>query len=112
MMAALDHRLAAVALIVDDDKPIAEFVAAVAAEAGYLPVVATRGQQALALARERWPALLITDLMLPFMDGGALIAALRDAAAAERRLAYGTPRRRAPMSCSANPLSWRTWRRC
>jgi DNA-binding response OmpR family regulator len=77
---------ARVVLIVDDDKPIADFVATVVAEAGYAPVVATRGQQALELARAQWPALLITDLMLPFMSGGALIAALQAAGAA-----YGRP---------------------
>lgn len=71
-----------VVLIVDDDKPIADFVAAVVAQAGYTPLVATRGEQALELARAQWPALLITDLMLPFMNGDALIAALRAAAAA------------------------------
>ena len=77
----------AVVLIVDDDRPIADFVAAVVAEAGYTPLVATRGAQALEMAQERWPALLITDLMLPFMTGGALIAALRAAAAAAGRTA-------------------------
>jgi DNA-binding response OmpR family regulator len=76
-----------VVLIVDDDKPIADYVAAVVAEAGHIPVVATRGQQALEQAQARWPALLITDLMLPFMDGGMLIAALRAAAAADGRTA-------------------------
>ena len=75
----------AVVLIVDDDKPIADFVAVVVAEADYRPVVATRGRQALDLAAAQWPALLITDLMLPFMDGNELIAALRAAATAERR---------------------------
>lgn len=69
-----------VVLIVDDDKPIADFVATVVAEAGYTPLVATRGAQALELARAQWPALLITDLMLPFMNGDTLIAALRAAA--------------------------------
>jgi DNA-binding response OmpR family regulator len=68
-----------VVLIVDDDKPVADYVAAVVAEASDVPVVAMRGQQ----AREGLRSLLITDLMLPFMGGGALIAALRTAAAAE-----------------------------
>ena len=75
----------AVVLIVDDDRPIANYVAAVVTEAGYSPVVATRGQEALSLARSQWPALLITDLMLPFMGGGALIAAIRALAAADHR---------------------------
>ena len=80
MTAGVTQPASGVVLIVDDDRPIAEYVAAVVAEAGYTPVVATRGAQALELARAQWPALLITDLMLPFMSGGALIAALRAAA--------------------------------
>jgi CheY-like chemotaxis protein len=78
---------AGLVLIVDDDKPVADYVSAVVTEAGYTSVVATRGQQALELARKQWPALLITDLMLPFMNGNALIAALRAAAAADQRAA-------------------------
>lgn len=75
-----------VVLIVDDDKPIADYVAAVVAESGHTPMVATNGARALELARAHWPVLLITDLMLPFMSGGALIAALHTAAAAEGRV--------------------------
>jgi DNA-binding response OmpR family regulator len=66
-----------VVLIAEDERAIAEVVAAVVAEAGFAPLVAAHGQRALELAREHWPALLITDLMMPFLDGGELIAALR-----------------------------------
>lgn len=76
-----------VVLIVDDDKPIADYVAAVVADAGYTAVVATRGAEALELARGQWPVLLITDLMLPFMSGSSLIAALRAAGAEQGRVA-------------------------
>lgn len=70
-------------LIVEDEEPLAETVSFVVREAGYTPLVALHGRQALELARARRPALLITDLMLPYLDGVALIAALRaDAAAA------------------------------
>jgi CheY-like chemotaxis protein len=40
-------------------------------------VVAAHGRQALELARRQRPALVITDLMMPVMDGVELIAALR-----------------------------------
>lgn len=76
-----------IVLIVDDDKPIADYVALVVEEAGYAAAVATRGQQALALAQAHWPALVITDQMIPFMSGSALITALRAAAAASLRTA-------------------------
>ena len=64
-------------LIVDDEIPIAEILAEFVRELGYIPLVAYNGQQALALVREHWPALVITDHMMPLMDGMALIQALR-----------------------------------
>jgi two-component system, chemotaxis family, chemotaxis protein CheY len=52
---------------------------------GYTPLVAHNGQQALMQARERWPALVITDLMMPIMSGADLITALSAEAAAQGR---------------------------
>jgi len=84
MAAAAEGRPSApiVVLIAEDERSIAALVAEIVAEAGYLPLVATHGRQALDLARERWPALVITDLMMPHLDGAGLIAALRTEAAA------------------------------
>jgi two-component system, chemotaxis family, chemotaxis protein CheY len=73
-------------LIAEDEEPIAELLSYVVADAGYTPLVAFHGRQALELARERWPALLITDLMMPYLSGADLIAALSTEAAA-----YGRP---------------------
>jgi len=64
-------------LIAEDEEPIAEVVSMVVEDLGYTPVVAVHGRQALELARAEWPALLITDLMMPHMSGAELIAALR-----------------------------------
>lgn len=64
-------------VIVEDDRPIADYVAAVVADAGYHPVVATQGQQALEVIETVRPALIITDLMLPVLSGAELIAAVR-----------------------------------
>jgi DNA-binding response OmpR family regulator len=72
-------------LIVEDERSIALVVAEVVADAGHVPIVARHGREALILARDHWPDLLITDLMLPHLDGGGLIAALR-AEAAERTM--------------------------
>ncbi|HET8842563.1 MAG TPA: response regulator [Ktedonobacteraceae bacterium] len=63
-------------LIVDDEAAIAETLADLVSDLGYTAQVAYNGQQALALARERWPALVITDLMMPVLDGARLINAL------------------------------------
>lgn len=71
-----------VVLIVDDEATIAAIVAEVVDLAGYTALVARDGSQALALARERPPALVLTDLMMPRLGGAALIAALRADAAA------------------------------
>ena len=64
-------------MIVEDDRPIAEYVAVVVADAGYHPVVATQGRQALDMIEAQRPALIITDLMLPFLSGAEIIAAVR-----------------------------------
>jgi CheY-like chemotaxis protein len=67
----------ALVLIAEDEEPLAETVAFAVREAGYTPLVALHGRQALELARDRRPALLILDLMLPYLDGAAIVAALR-----------------------------------
>lgn len=63
-------------LVVDDEAAIAETLADLVSDLGYTALVAYNGQQALALARERWPSLVITDLMMPVFDGARLINAL------------------------------------
>ena len=72
-------------LIADDEEPIVELLATFVADLGYTPLVAQNGQQALDLARQREPALIITDLMMPIMNGADLILALRREAAAQGR---------------------------
>lgn len=72
-----------VVLVADDERSIAETLAVIVADAGYLPVVARDGREALALARAHHPHLLITDLMMPRMSGADLIATLRQDAAAD-----------------------------
>jgi CheY-like chemotaxis protein len=72
-------------LIVDDEEPIVDLLATFVADLGYTPLVAQNGQQALDLARECGPALIITDLMMPVMNGADLIVALRAEAAAQGR---------------------------
>lgn len=72
-------------LIADDEEPIADLLAAFVTDLGYTPLMAQNGQQALKQARERWPALLITDLMMPILNGADLIAALRAEATAQGR---------------------------
>lgn len=69
-------------LIADDDDEIAHVVALVVEYTGYVPLVALNGRQALELARAYRPALVITDLVMPEVDGARLIGSLRAEAAA------------------------------
>jgi len=68
----------ALVLIAEDEEPLAQTTAAMVREAGYSAIVALHGRQALELARLRRPALLIVDLMLPYLSGAQVIAALRE----------------------------------
>ena len=69
---------ATVVLIAEDERAIADVVAAVVTEAGFAPVVAAHGRRALELAREHWPALLITDLVMPHLNGVDLTRRIRE----------------------------------
>ena len=69
-------------LIADDEGPIVETLAFLVRAAGFTPVVASHGRQALELARANPPALVITDLMMPHLSGAKLIESLRGDAAA------------------------------
>jgi len=70
-----------IVLVADDEAQIAAVVAEVIADMGHRVHVAANGRHALELARARWPALVVTDLMMPVLDGAGLIAALRAEAA-------------------------------
>jgi CheY-like chemotaxis protein len=72
-------------LIADDEGAIADVVADIVQELGYKAMVAEHGGHALELARVSWPALVITDLMMPELNGAGLIAALRAEEAAYGR---------------------------
>lgn len=66
-----------IVLIAEDEEPIALALSYIVEDLGYLPLIATQGEEALELARSRHPVLIITDLMMPRMSGRDLIAALR-----------------------------------
>ena len=56
-------------LIVDDDRDIRETLQEILEQEGYEVLVAKNGQEALARARERRPAVVLLDLFMPVMDG-------------------------------------------
>jgi signal transduction histidine kinase/DNA-binding response OmpR family regulator/HAMP domain-containing protein len=66
-----------VLLVVEDDPIYAAILVGLARERGFKVVVATRGDAALALARERRPDGITLDLSLPDMDGWSLLDLLK-----------------------------------
>ena len=64
-------------LVVDDEADIVALVAYHLAKAGYKVSTASTGSDALALARQERPALMVLDLMLPGMSGYEVLEQLR-----------------------------------
>lgn len=56
-------------LVVDDDPTVTEIVAAYLDRAGFAPLVAADGPQALVLDTANDPDLIVLDLMIPGIDG-------------------------------------------
>jgi CheY-like chemotaxis protein len=69
--------MARTALVVDDSMLIRHTVCRFLEERGYAVESATNGLDALELLKERRPDLLITDMMMPKMDGSQLISELK-----------------------------------
>lgn len=67
----------AVVLIVDDEFGIVKLLEEVLTDEGHRVVIATNGRQALERAGREKPALVVTDFMMPVMDGAALVTAMR-----------------------------------
>ena len=67
----------ATVLVVDDEQPIIDVLTYNLERAHYDVLVAWDGEQALALAHERTPDLIILDLMLPKIDGIEVCRTLR-----------------------------------
>ena len=65
-------------LVVEDDLPTREMYAFVLAEAGYRVRTAHNGRQAFDLCMDALPALVLTDLRLPGLDGFGLARELHN----------------------------------
>lgn len=64
-------------LLADDSTTTLAIASAGLKQAGYDVVTATRGDEALALAHERRPELLVLDLEMPGLDGLGVLRSLR-----------------------------------
>ena len=68
-------------LVVDDEATIRGLVTGVLEDEGYSVLQACHGAQALALALQASPDLVLTDLMMPVMNGADLVRQLKTHAA-------------------------------
>ncbi|MBD3137802.1 response regulator transcription factor [Microbispora bryophytorum] len=75
-------------LVVDDEPVVRELLAATLRFAGYEVTSAATGSQALEIARDTPPCLVLLDVMLPDMDGFEVMRRLRKL---PRRLSGGRP---------------------
>jgi len=66
-----------IVLIVDDDSAVREVISRSLAKEGYDPRVASDGKIGLAMAREIKPSVIVLDIMMPGMDGWAVLSALK-----------------------------------
>ncbi len=65
-------------LIVDDEKVLAETIALILGRAGYIVLISTDGKQAQEIIEGKNVDLIITDLVMPRLDGLKLMEWLRD----------------------------------
>src|SRR5439155_291986 len=86
-------------LVVDDEPDITGLVSYHLAKAGYRVMTVADGREALQLAREQRPDLVVLDLMLPVVSGYDVVAepaSGRRACPARQSAAHGRPARAAP----------------
>ncbi|HET9325473.1 MAG TPA: ATP-binding protein [Candidatus Eisenbacteria bacterium] len=64
-------------LLADDNADVRQYLRGLLEAVGYSVMAVANGQEALAAARHERPDLILTDVMMPIMDGFALLAAVR-----------------------------------
>ncbi len=73
----MTSRVAPRILVVDDERQIQRFLGPALDAAGYVPVAAETGAEALRIAATHPPALILLDLGLPDLDGKDVLGRLR-----------------------------------
>jgi adenylate cyclase len=64
-------------LVVDDNSDLRDYLAQILRNAGYRICAARQGQEGFELAQKYYPALIVTDLMMPVVSGLDLIQKIR-----------------------------------
>jgi CheY-like chemotaxis protein len=67
----------AIVLVVDDEEPILSIVAEVVEEMGHQVLCAMNGREALELVKDTPPDLVVSDVMMPYLNGLELCRALK-----------------------------------
>jgi CheY-like chemotaxis protein len=65
-------------LVVDDDDDIRQSMAEALTDAGYAVATAAHGGEALADMRSRPPCIVVLDLMMPVVDGWAVLREMQN----------------------------------
>jgi CheY-like chemotaxis protein len=68
-------------LVVDDEQPLRELLVAVFESGGHRTIMARDGRQALEVITSQRPDLVLSDVMMPLMDGAELCRRVKAAAA-------------------------------
>lgn len=63
-------------LVVEDEWAIADWLEVLLSERGYHVLAASNGRQALDILHHEKPDLVLTDFMMPFVDGASLVTAM------------------------------------
>lgn len=66
-----------VVLVVDDDPDTRELLETLLGRAGYKPLLAASGEEAVSLLEQHTPRLIVLDLTMPGMDGWSVAALVR-----------------------------------
>lgn len=64
-------------LVVDDDKTVRQIISAILESRGHTVTAVQNGQEALTVARLGWPDVILSDVVMPVMDGFELVARLK-----------------------------------
>ena len=65
-------------LVVDDDKVTLRTLERILKQAGYSVIPLSLGGEAIKIAKDRSPSLIILDIMMPDMDGGDVAYVLKN----------------------------------
>jgi DNA-binding response OmpR family regulator len=64
-------------LVVDDERPILDLIHGILEDEGFSVITAENGHAALSIATKALPDVVVSDIMMPHMDGFTLWAELR-----------------------------------